>query len=363
MAFRTQGIRVIGVALMSCFSVGLAVRAQVFTVGEHTATANVDDTFAATQVSLPEGRLDERGRRELERMLVAEQGFAHRALPFGPGLTLVANGPTTPDGDRYRKTLFSKGQAAGVGDRVIITAVAIKGDRMVLDFNGGPYAKHRFLSHVQINGGNVAAPQSEATGARVTLVFPRGIPEVTAPDVKALLEPVIDFGVKSSEEAYADTLPQPLREAIAAHEVLVGMNRRMVLAALGQPGNKMRERGGANGQERIYEEWIYGQVPETVKFVRFQGDRVSQVKIAEVGKPVLVRTQDEVNGFSAPAPVHQVMLGDRPAAAVEDGAQAAGAPTLRKPGEAAPAGGNGRVQLPPNTAGPGGANEPVGSSH
>lgn len=356
MAWRTQDMRRVGVGLMGCALLGPAgvAAAQVFTVGQQSATAGVTDTFSVTQVALSSGRLGERGRRELERMLVAEQGFAHTPLPFGPGLTLQANGPTSPGGEHYRQLLFQKGQAAGIGDRVMITAVVIRGNRMVLDFNGGPYAKHRFLSHVQLNGGNVAAPQDEATGARITLVFPDGIPEVTAPDVKALLEPLVDFGVKSSEEAYADTLPQPLREAIAAHEVLVGMNRRMVLAALGQPGSKMRERGGADGQEAMYEEWIYGQVPETVKFVRFQGDRVSQVKVAEVGKPVLVRTQDEVNGFSAPPPRREVLLGDRPQAS-SDGSQTAATPTLRQPGEAAPPNASGPVQLPPSSSGAGGS--------
>ncbi len=88
-----------------------------------------------------------------------------------------------------------------------------------------------------------------ATGSRITLVFEGGVPEISGPEVKALLEPLIDFGVKTSEQAYADTLPPVLKEAIAAHEVLVGMNHRMVLAALGAPENKMREQqsGDPNG--------------------------------------------------------------------------------------------------------------------
>ena len=355
MACRTQCIEILGTAWLYF---GLWVHpsaAQVFTVGEHSATMGVADTFERTNVGLPSGKMNERGRRELESMLVAEQGFAHRALPLGSGLTLEANGATSPDGDVYRKLLYAKGQSAAVGDRVVITAVQIKGERVVLDLNGGPYAKHRFLSHVQLNGGNVAAPSEQATGARVTLVFPHGIPEVTAPDVKALLEPIIDFGVKSSEEAYADTLPPRLRDAIAAHEVLVGMNRRMVLAALGQPGSKLREREGEQGQNALYEEWIYGLVPEKVSFVRFRGDRVSQLKIAEVGRPVLIRTQDEVGGYSAPPPTREILLGDRKQGNEDETQQSAAAPTLRKPGEPAPPNGNGRVQMPtspPNAAPP-----------
>ena len=346
MACRWHYLEIFGTGWLYIGALLSPCAAQVFTVGEHSATMGVTSTFERTNIGLPGGRLSEGGRRELERMLVAEQGFAHRALPLGPGLTLEANGATSPDGTSYRKLLYSKGQSAAVGDRVVITAVQIKGERLVLDLNGGPYAKHRFLSHVQVNGGNLAAPQDQATGARVTLVFPHGIPEVTAPEVKALLEPIIDFGVKSSEEAYADTLPPRLRDAIAAHEVLVGMNRRMVLAALGQPGSKIREREGEQGQAALYEEWIYGQVPEKVSFVRFRGDRVSQLKVAEVGKPVLTRTQDEMGGYSAPPPTREILLGDRKQAGEDDNQQAAAAPTLRKPGESVPKDGSGRVQMP-----------------
>jgi hypothetical protein len=113
------------------------------------------------------------------------------------------------------------------------------------------------------------------TGCRVTLVFEGGLPEVSAPEVKALLDPIIDFGVKTSAEAYADSLPPFLKDAIAKHDVLVGMDRKMVLAAMGEPQSKVRELVPGSTTRR-YEEWIYGQMPQTVRFVRFEGDRVKQ---------------------------------------------------------------------------------------
>jgi hypothetical protein len=66
------------------------VHAQVFTVGEKSATADIATDFTPTHVPLPEGKLTERGRRELIRNLEAEQGFAHRALPISAGITLQA---------------------------------------------------------------------------------------------------------------------------------------------------------------------------------------------------------------------------------------------------------------------------------
>ena len=59
--------------------------------------------------------------------------------------------------------------------------------------------------------------------------------------MKALLDPIVDFGVKTSAEAYADSLPAFLKDAVAHHDVLVGMDRKMVLAAMGEPQSKVRE--------------------------------------------------------------------------------------------------------------------------
>ena len=306
--------------------------AQVFVVGEKTATSELKADFTPTHMQLPDSRLSERGRRELIRNLDAEQGFAHRALPMGAGLTLRANGPLAQSPEQYKKMVYDKGQAAAAGDRVAITAITIKPDRIILDLNGGPYAKHRFLSHIQLNDNNIVAPTEKATGARISLVFEGGIPEISAPEVKALLEPLLDFGVKSGEQAYADTLPAPLKEAIASHDVLVGMTHRMVLAALGAPESKMRDQpsGDANGTR--YEEWIYGHVPQTVKFVRFNGDRVALVEIAALGKPLEIHDKDEMADYVAPVLEREIALGDRKPDAEENGA-AGPAPTLRKPGE------------------------------
>jgi hypothetical protein len=322
-----------------------AAHTQVFTVGEKSATADIATDFTPTHVPLPEGKLTERGRRELIRNLEAEQGFAHRALPVSAGITLQANGQLTPGPAEYRKLIYQKGQSAAPGDRVVVTALEFKGDRIVLDFNGGPYAKHRFLRHIQINDNPVTPDRGEvATGSRITLVFEGGIPEISSPEVKALLEPLINFGVKTSEQAYADTLPPMLKDAIAAHEVLVGMNHRMVLAALGAPENKMREQQSGDPNGGRYEEWIYGHVPQTIRFVRFVGDRVTVVEIAALGKPIEIHDKDEMAGFNTPTPTREVAMGDQEPNANEEKKPAA--PSLRLPGEAAPPGGPNKVQFP-----------------
>jgi hypothetical protein len=344
MAFRPIQLPLIAASLAFA-AASVPARAQVFVVGEKSAMADVSNDFHPTRVELPSTPISERGRRELVRNLEAEQGFAHRPLPLGDTLTLMANGNMTPAGDAYKQMLYKKGTAVGPGDRVAITTVTVKGDRIVFDLNGGPYLKHRFLRHIQLNDNPVVADNGEqVAGCRVTLVFEGGIPEISAPEVKALLDPIIDFGVKTSAEAFADSLPPFLKDAIAQHDVLVGMDRKMVLAAMGAPLSKVRELVEGT-TDKHYEEWIYGQVPQTVRFVRFVGDRVIQVRVAALGKAIAIHDQNEMHGYLDPEDIHEVAMGDaKPGGGGESGPGVA-PPTILKPGEIAP-GSSQKVNLP-----------------
>lgn len=333
---------VLATTLLACAST--AALSQVFVIGERSATASINTDFKPTDLPLPAEKMTERGRRELVRNLEAEQGFAHRTLPLGSSLTLRANGPLVQNPSEYKKMIYEKGQAAAPGDRVVITAMEIKDNRITIDVNGGPYLKHRFLRHVSFNDNAVVADTGDhATGSRIILVFEGYLPELSAPEVKSLLSPVIDFGVKTTEQAYADTLPPTIKESVAAHEVLVGMNHRMVLAALGAPESKVRDQptGDANGGR--CEEWIYGHVPQTVRFVRFVGDRVTIVEIAALGKPIEIHDKDEMGDYNPPISTREIALADRKP---EGDRGAAPPPTLRKPGEPVPSGGENKVQFP-----------------
>jgi len=87
-----------------CVAPGTA-RAQVFVVGEKSAMEGVSTDFHPTRIELPSAPITERGKRELVRNLEEEQGFAHRALPLGEDLMLIANGNLTPSGDDYKQML------------------------------------------------------------------------------------------------------------------------------------------------------------------------------------------------------------------------------------------------------------------
>lgn len=336
--------RIFSVLFVGIGFVGLAAgaRAQVFTVGPDPIQSRYAD-IKRTHVDLGDKPLDEHTRQELIRVLDAEQGFAMRPLPKGSkGILLRANGPASPSGSDYVNALEKNGTAFQAADRVAITDVKIIGDKIIFELNGGPDKKHKFLRHVSVGVGGAEVPLArddgiEPVGARVTLEFEKFIPQMTGQQVKDLLAPLIDFNTTSPAKAYTDTLPPALRDAILNHHVLVGMSQDMVLHALGRPDNKLREMDG----QMPFEEWIYGEPPKDVQFVRFNGNRVIRVEEAKVGQPPIIRTENEMGDYwsTQPAPgpaIHEVKLGDAdPKSSGEQTAQKA-PPTLRKPGETLP---------------------------
>ena len=119
----------------------------------------------------------------------------------------------------------------------------------------------------------------------------------------------------------------------------------MVLAALGAPESKIREQPSGDVNGGRYEEWIYGHIPQTVRFIRFVGDRVTVVEVAALGKPVEVHDKDEMAGYAAPVPTREIALGDRKPNSSES--SPAPPPTLRTAGEAVEAvNQTNRVQFP-----------------
>jgi hypothetical protein len=335
---RITGWLACGAAL--ALMVPVCAQAQVFVVQAEPVSQHYAH-FQPTKVPLPAGPMTTIGREQLIRFLQSEQGFAMRPLPVAV-LTLHANGGMEPTGDKYIGELQNKGVAAKPGQRVQITNIQIKGNRIILDLNNGPYHRHRFLRHISIGmdpyeDENPMMLDPAPTGSRIVLVFPSGLPDLTGEQVEQLLKPMIDFGVKSPAEAYAETLPDFLRKAILDHRVLVGMDRQMVLYAKGEPDQKDREQ--KDGKPFVI--WIYGQAPEPVEFVRFDGSLVAQVEVAKVGEPIAVQSENQMGDFWGKQPpaaenVHTVTLGDRSAQDAAEENVPAAPPTLRNPGEKLP---------------------------
>ena len=140
-----------------------------------------------------------------------------RPLPIST-ITLKANGPMSPSGSDYVSTIRDKGLAVKAGDRVVLTDIKIEKDRILLDFNGGPEHKHKWLRHIEIGmDPNMTTPVvndsgQAPTGTRITLVFPHDVPDMTGMQVEALIKPIVDFSLKTPVQAYTDTLPPWLRK-------------------------------------------------------------------------------------------------------------------------------------------------------
>jgi len=346
-------------------------RAQVITVdtggGKGPIAADsgkVDRQYAQitpTHVDLPKTELDAKSRLQLIRDLESDQGFAQRPFPRGhKGLTLEANGKLEPVGVTYLNTVISEGLSAKPGTRVVVSDVKIEKSRIILDFDGGPDAKHRFLRHLQIGIGDptmddpvddpsLIDQSGDPAGSRITLAFPNYVPDLTTAQVKDLLAPLVSFDVKSPITAYTDTLPVALRDAILKHNVLVGMNTDMVMFAKGEPIRKVREMEG----QMPFEEWIYGTAPEEVTFVRVNGNRVIRVEIAKEGKPLEIFTEDVVSPMLLAAGTPDLAEA-KPRTIKEGDVQAdpnkeapAPPPSLRKPGETLPADTNSQGEMRP----------------
>lgn len=334
----------------SPFLVALAVAASLF--ASDTKSTDSKDQLSTSLHGRPP--LTKQTRLELIRTMEAEFGFAKKVIPKGTkGLELTTTGQVTPDDQAVGMQVATNGPAARPGDKVQITQVLIKDKSIRFELNGGPKKKGHWYDHIEVGGaGGMSTVHQEkninAKGTYLDLEFPKYVPEMTAADVKTLLSPVIDFSVKSPTQAYLDTLPPKIKTAISNHQALVGMSKDMVIDALGRPPKRVREREG----ETDYEEWIYGEPPGDVQFVRFVNEEVVRVEHAQVGGTREIKTAREVkvNPTTGQA---TVVDPNAPATAAAANAPAQGtegpattqtaqaqkpqppmkAPTMRRPGE------------------------------
>lgn len=262
------------------------------------------------------------------RGLNAEHVFARTFLPMGEKGLAIRNGKLEPSPQKIQQMIADHGPAAKPGDRIMITNVEIKDRYIHFEINGGPKKKTKWYQHIQVVGMGGAAQvptddNANPRGSFVDLHFDHFVPEVSPEQIKQMLAPVFDFNAKSAAEAYLETLPPKVKDAIKNHEVLVGMNHEMVTYAKGRPPQKTRENDPETGKP--YEEWIYGAPPQEVQFVRFSGDEVVRLEIMKVDGQKTIRTAKEVDIKPAPT-----LAESKPAP------RPANAPTLRRPGEPAP---------------------------
>jgi hypothetical protein len=204
-------------------------------------------------------------------------------LPAGKkGFHLKAGEPVNQK--QLRMALGSYGAAVNPGDSAQITKLEFKDREIIVDINGGGRGKTRLRDRIHLEIGGIptlrAADPVPAvntnTGATLFLDFDRPLPDMTPDQLKEYLSGMLDFSKQHSAAVqWIDTLPPDIQKAIQEKRAAVGMDREMVMAAIGRPDQKVRERTPAGAET---EDWIYGHPPAKTIFVKFEGEKVISVE-------------------------------------------------------------------------------------
>ncbi len=292
------------------------------------SAASAPDYQAPLPAPIPPGTppMSKQTRYEIIRDFETQLVYSRTTFPMGSKGLKLENGTITPNGQPLQQLIALWGPSIKPGDPAHISYVRIHDNFIHFDLNGGATKRKKWYQRVQISGaGGTPVPlgQNDSTdnphGSYLEIYFDKYVPEMSPAQLRAILYPVLDFNAKNKEQAYLDTVPPKVKQAIQEHRVLVGMNTEMVVHAKGKAPKKVREKDG----DSEYEEWIYGEPPADVDFVRIVGDEVVRIETMKVGGEKIVRTDKEV---ILPKP-------DQDIEAKKEEGRPANAPSLRRPGE------------------------------
>ncbi len=227
--------------------------------------------------------LQPESRLALVRFVDGEFARVVEPIPSGKdGFHIKAGEPVNEK--QLRQALGTHGSAVNPGDRAQITRLVFKDREIEVEVNGGGRGRTRLRDriHMQI-GGMPTMQQSDPVpavnpnlGATLILDFGRPVPDMTPEQLKKYLSGMLDFSKQHSAAVqWVETLPPEMQNAIKDKRPAVGMDRDMVLAAVGRPDRKVRERA-PDGTET--EDWIFGKPPAKTIFVKFEGDKVISVE-------------------------------------------------------------------------------------
>jgi hypothetical protein len=224
---------------------------------------------------------------ELAIVRYVDGEFAHVLKPLPSvkkGFHVKAGQPV--DEKALKQALANHGAAASPGDTIQITRIDFRATQIGVEINGGGKKRGRLRDHIQIGIGGATMPTVTTTdatpqgvqkaGAILILDFAGPVPDLSPDDVKRDLSGFLDFSKERSAAVnWVESLPPQYQQAIKDRRAAVGMDRDMVLAAMGRPDQKVRETE-EGGKET--EDWIYGTPPARTVFVTFSDDKVIRVK-------------------------------------------------------------------------------------
>jgi hypothetical protein len=250
-----------------------------------------DQSKSTSAASKKSDTLQETSKLSLIRYVSGEFAKARKPLPGGKdGITLYADKPL--DDESLNRALTMHPAAVNAGDNVQITKLEFREHEIIVDVNGGGRPKKNWRDHIQFGMGGAPMPTGSTTatngqdqgptgfqqgrGGTIYLQFAKNVPDLTPDDLKTLLAPFLDFAKERSASVHwIDTLPPEMKKAITERHAVVGMDREEVVAAIGKPDRKVRER---DAQGNDTEDWIYGHPPDKTVFVHFTGDHVTGIK-------------------------------------------------------------------------------------
>jgi hypothetical protein len=232
--------------------------------------------------------LQETSKLALIRYVSGEFAKATKSLPAGKeGLIVYVGKPLNTE--LINRALATHGAAINTGDKVQITSLDFRDHQIIVDLNGGGRGKKHLRDrfHIELSGIPTMQTTTEqeetgppglqpGLGSTIYLDFGKPVPDMSPSDLKKLLSPFLNFaGERSAAVEWVDTLPPAMKKAIAERRPMVGMDRDEVIAAIGKPDHKVRER---DSQGNDTEDWIYGEPPSKTVFVCFTGDRVTTIR-------------------------------------------------------------------------------------
>ncbi len=240
-------------------------------------------------------KLTEPDRIAILRNLIAQTGFSRFNLPRGKHVVHLTAAGRVLNLKKIEQGVRNDGIAIPRGGRVQITAVHFHSHSIDFDLNGGPHTTH-WYNHIQFGIGNgpmnSIPDRGRQGGGRIELRFRGPVPGLSSAELRKALSPMIEWNLRAGPALTSYHMPPRVKKAISAHHVLVGMNRIMVIAALGRTQRKYHEQNLKTGE--VYTDWVYGNPPAKTTFVRLEGNRVVRVVTYYPDGHKIIRNRPEV---------------------------------------------------------------------
>src|SRR5262245_25823141 len=175
-------------------------------------------------VAPAQAQLSQNAKFEILRTVVAQQAASRVAMPLGAdGVELTESGEI--DQDKVTRQLDKDGLAIEPGKVVTITQIEFGSKSIDIEIDGGGKKKKSIFDRIQVGVGSQTRPvggndkEENPKGSKIVLKFANKVPVDLTPDqLRAMLDPVLDFNKSNFLKTGVDALPPEFKEAVLAKE-------------------------------------------------------------------------------------------------------------------------------------------------